>query len=382
MNLPSYQKKHFPVLNDRDNDLQKRWYVSFYLWDAAQAKFVRKTDFSMNHIKTLKDRKEYCKKLIEELSAMMMKGAVANAPVIAPKNEVTWKDAFEIVFEHKKTSISKNTLRWYVTLRNAVNDFFELSKKSNVMLIDFSSKVVYEFLDFLKAVKKVDNKTYNNYMTTLSTVFAFLVEREYIKDNPCKKIKKLGVKSGNHTPYTNAQISEIKKVMNEKGYDTLLIFVQFIYYTLARPKELKELRVRDIGEKTILFRGAISKNKKSQFVVIPDGLEKIIQKEGIRKMPADFYVFGVKGKPSEKAIWRDYFYSQFAEVLKYLGLVGKQYTIYSFKHTAVINLFQAGVDIKDIQVQCRHSSIAQTDTYLKDLGLIKNDTLKANYPQF
>ena len=44
-------------------------------------------------------------------------------------------------------------------------------------------------------------------------------------------------------------------------------------------------------------------------------------------------------------------------------------TLYSWKHTGAIKLYQATKDMKKVQRQCRHWSITETDNYLRDLGL-------------
>ena len=49
--------------------------------------------------------------------------------------------------------------------------------------------------------------------------------------------------------------------------------------------------------------------------------------------------------------------------------LGKDYTLYSWKHSGVVAAYNAGIDIKTIQNQCRHHSLEQTDIYLKSLGL-------------
>jgi len=49
--------------------------------------------------------------------------------------------------------------------------------------------------------------------------------------------------------------------------------------------------------------------------------------------------------------------------------LGSDYTLYSWKHSGVVAAYNAGVDIKTIQSQCRHQSLEQTDIYLKSLGL-------------
>ena len=41
----------------------------------------------------------------------------------------------------------------------------------------------------------------------------------------------------------------------------------------------------------------------------------------------------------------------------------------------VISAYNAGVDIKTLQKQCRHQSLEQTDTYLKSLGLDENKAI-------
>jgi len=59
---------------------------------------------------------------------------------------------------------------------------------------------------------------------------------------------------------------------------------------------------------------------------------------------------------------------RFRKLVKELNL-GKDYTLYSWKHSGVVAAYNAGVDIKTIQGQCRHQGLEQTDIYLKSLGL-------------
>ena len=62
---------------------------------------------------------------------------------------------------------------------------------------------------------------------------------------------------------------------------------------------------------------------------------------------------------------------RFRKLIKALNL-GKDYTLYSWKHSGVVVAYKAGIDIKTIQSQCRHKSLEQTDIYLKSLGLSMN----------
>ncbi|WP_133121553.1 hypothetical protein [Raineya orbicola] len=52
-----------------------------------------------------------------------------------------------------------------------------------------------------------------------------------------------------------------------------------------------------------------------------------------------------------------------------------------WKHTGVVAYYKAGAGIKFIQTQCRHSSLDETNRYLKDLGLFENEEIIKNAPE-
>jgi len=67
------------------------------------------------------------------------------------------------------------------------------------------------------------------------------------------------------------------------------------------------------------------------------------------------------------------------DILISLGL-DADHTLYSWKHTGVVQAYKNGVNIKSLQLQCRHYSIAQTDEYLKTLGIFENKEIKFGMP--
>ena len=56
-----------------------------------------------------------------------------------------------------------------------------------------------------------------------------------------------------------------------------------------------------------------------------------------------------------------------------LKLTDKEYTIYGYKHTGAISLYRKTKDIKKVEQHCRHSTIQQTNQYLRDLGVLAED---------
>lgn len=126
-----------------------------------------------------------------------------------------------------------------------------------------------------------------------------------------------------------------------------------------------EHRYIDLEERKIFIPSSISKNGKDGYVSIPESFYKILKKSK-EFNSGERWVFEARegGKPYSKNVMAD----RFRKLIKELKL-GKDYTLYSWKHSGVVAAYHAGVDIKSIQNQCRHHSLEQTDIYLKSLGL-------------
>lgn len=110
--------------------------------------------------------------------------------------------------------------------------------------------------------------------------------------------------------------------------------------------EITTLRVIHLWEKTILITGDNAKNHKAEHVIIPAPLEEMPEEQNIREYPPSYYVLGKEGKPGPERVGQNLFYKNQRLLLGKLGMTYRAYYVYGFKHTAVIDLYNAGVDIK------------------------------------
>lgn len=104
-------------------------------------------------------------------------------------------------------------------------------------------------------------------------------------------------------------------------------------------------------------------------IVIESNLLKELKKLKIAEYPKEYYltstadtIMGPSVMSSDKA------YKHFVKALKILGLQGKGYNLYSFKHYSNIQRFKGGWNLAEIMVANRHSSIAMTEKYLKNIN--------------
>src|SRR5690606_35824073 len=147
-------------------------------------------------------------------------------------------------------------------------------------------------------------------------------------------------------------------------------FCKAIYYTCIRPKELRELQLKhiDLEKGTIYIPSHISKNKKDGHVSITPNFKKELDKLNLPDLDRELYLTGsVTNITGKSKVGDGTPYRRFIGHLKKLGLLDNNYTLYSFKHTSNVKKFLGGWKLAEIMVANRHSSLEQTENYLKDL---------------
>ena len=369
-----------PRLVHYDFDLTKRWYVVFYLPHEKNAKkLIRKRVFyPINETSIVKVRLHEAQKLIDYYSSLLKQGAVHEAEEAPeeptdPEEEIEqelnpatigFAEAITHVHGKKKLVLREGSNNGYTSLFNGVTAFLKERGKPGLRLKEVGSPLLYSFFDWLQTKRKgkiISNKTYNNYHITLHAVYNYFCNRfpKQYPTNLVKKVARLPVETGDaHKPFTDKQIILIKEELAKREDKQLLLFIEFLYYGFFRPrKEARFLKIEYLKEKTIFIPASISKNKRAEHIVIPPGLEKAIQRQGLREYPGSYYIFSAAGLPGEKPLSDGYFYKRHADVLTAVGLAGMGYDMYGYKHTGNINLFKSGADLKHLQEQNRHFNI-------------------------
>lgn len=154
--------------------------------------------------------------------------------------------------------------------------------------------------------------------------------------------------------------------------------VCFLYYCFIRRSELIGLQVSDINLKsgTITIPGHVSKNRKQESVTIPNEFEKVLREMKIDDFPGHYYIFGHKYQTCERRIIKpDSLSLTMSNINRKLGINGEK-GFYSWKHTGVVDLYNATKDPYLVMKQCRHSELKITMIYLRSLGLTVDNNIR------
>lgn len=225
-----------------------------------------------------------------------------------------------------------------------------------------------------------ENRTYNNNLTALATLFNFLVKEKIIPESPVTDIDRKKTKSKKHRYYDPPRFEKVRKIMEE--LDPLVHFAtKLIYYLCIRSeKELKHFKVGNIfiDRRQVLIQAEDAKTDADRFISIPDEL-LLEMAHLVNNYPPEYYVIGkahrtkwVPGnQPAPTPFTTNFISKRFAKLRKPAGLTS-DYTPYGFKHTRIIHLKQDGGQDADIMKLTGHTSYAAYADYLRDLGVDGN----------
>jgi integrase len=354
-------------------EAKQSWYVQFFFYDPETRNMERfRFSKNLNRIKDPKEKQSLFTELLETYTEALNGGW---SPIDERGNEKLKREIISLTLEkakelfeayHEAKGTRKKSIQSYLSKVKMFINYYGEHKK----VTEITDYEITHFLDHHEQTEKWLGVTYNNARISLNNYFRYLKKNKYIEVNPVTDTetrRKLPTES--HQVFSDA---DFKSIMNwlQVNDPYCLLFVRMIYYTCIRPKELRYLQLKfmNLETNTITIPASIAKNKKSLPVHIDPSLRKELDKLHIPGYPREYFLLGSPDTfIAEQRIGENTPYERFKKCLKALKLTGKNYTLYSFKHFSNVKKFKAGWTLAEICAANRHSSLVETETYLKDL---------------
>ncbi|MBC8753991.1 site-specific integrase [Kordia sp. YSTF-M3] len=402
-----------PKIYDAKGDLSKRWYVYFYFRDPEDGKMKKQKPIfkGANRFKTRAERTEilntYRKALINLLKdgfspyennqqtkerLEKLRGVndttekIVQTPVTNLSTGYTVKKALAFALKQREPDWAKKTAG---SMKGHYDRFIEWLTENDLLDQDISELKRNHIMSFLNQLKTKPNnksqkpkplapKTKNNYRATLSSLFAILESDEIIPSNFIGKVKPKKSTPKKNKPFSNKQVKEIREHLDTHD-PYLRIFIQFMSYAFLRNKEVCNIRIKDIDlDSKRIFIG--TKVESQTAIPIIKELEDIIRAMNIEKYDRDDFLITRFGHPAPWNTDADnksgYFSKRFNTNVREPLKLDMEHTLYSFRHSAAINIFKSLRDTKMPHDQIlfrlmsitRHKSIAGLKNYLREIG--------------
>ncbi|TDE16168.1 tyrosine-type recombinase/integrase [Dyadobacter psychrotolerans] len=369
-------------MRDRGGDLTKEWYFEYYAFDEASNDLIRRRIKIPTSLQTKKARMAEAVKIISDTNTLLEKGFYFKIPKTTIETDIVKESSNDLVVSLDKVlETIKSSLRPKTagTHQSAINKLKDYANEKILDISEFTDRDAIKFRDYLISSLKNTSRTANNTLIHLNTVYGHLKDRVKLEDSPFKLKKLKQVHTKKNIAFTDEDRARVEQymILNEPE---LYLLTRVIYYAFNRPRELNSLKLHDIrlNDSYVIIRGEFSKNGKTETVPIIPALMKELKKLDLEEKRQFYYLFGKDMRINKFQLGKQIAFRRHEKVLKKLNLLGKGYTLYSWKHTGAVNAYLSGVGIKQLQLMLRHSTVQMTDIYLKSLGL-RTDPNIENY---
>lgn len=356
----------------------KYWYVYYFFRNPNTGKLQKFTEKQgVNTINNLTERKKYIKNLQKAVLLYLQKGYnpfELYEPNLIHKKEFSIKEAFELAIEEKKKVWGKNSATQNIIF---ITVFENWLKKQSLLHENINTLTKRHVILFLNSLR-VNASTRNTYRRSISSIIGQLVADEIIPFNFISTIPKLKEKPKKNKPFTKDEIKTIKDyLLSNDPY--LYTFIKFVMYGFLRPIEVTRIKIKDINLKQNVIR-VQSKTENEAAIFITDQLKETILEMNLTNYDANFHIFSANFEPG---IWQPktekaktlFFSSRFKKLKRNLNFTD-DYGIYSFRHSAAIDLFTnyKKQGLTDLEAKhkmlpiTRHKSIDSLNKYLRDIG--------------
>ena len=390
-----------PQLYDAGGDISKKWFVYYSVRDPKSGKMERFKEFCGLRISMpVNERYEASKKIIDRLTVKLKNGWTPyNDPSVVYPDNLQFQTA---VKEYRKAVALNGTFDFYAskfldqislaledatisTYRSKLRMFNAWLEGMNMNMCDvstFDNALLTKFFLFIIKDRKLSKNSVQKYDQILYGAFKLVCKERKGFVNPVIEMPTTSVLNENPPfPIREDEIATITKALEAR--DPQLLFAsKFLFYCSIRPgNELRFLAIKDLdlSRGTINVTASRAKTRLSRKVTIPLQFLNELRGMNLSSMPASYYLLSHNGKPGKLPLGKNAFRQRWAVVRKALNLPD-YYKFYSWKHTGNVCAVDAGIPLRQIQLQNGHTSIRTTEVYIKNKAGSINSDVKNNWP--
>ena len=264
--------------------------------------------------------------------------------------------------------LSNNTVSSY---SNDLNDLYLFFNEDII-------KVTYkDLVKYINSLSNLNARSIAHHISVINSFYTYLVNNEYIKDNPSENIKSPKLPKKLPTYLTIDEINKLLDIQLLTPYDYRnKAMLELLYATGLRISELINLEFSNIDIDNSILR-VMGKGNKERLVPFNDSTSKYL------KLYIDYYRGEIlNGKYSDylfisnakKPITRQGFFKIIKAEVNRAG-IKKDVSPHVLRHSFATHLLANGADIRVIQELLGHSNIVTTEIYTH----VVNEKVKKDY---
>lgn len=365
----------------------KEWVIVWYVKNPLTGKMVRYRK-KVNRIKQISKRRAAAKALVAGINERLAIGWNPEVAAVAPRATTKLNDALDLFLKVKSKESESNSMRSYNSFISTFRSWMKLAgMPDDVYVCSITSDVAMRLMDDIESRENIGARTYNNYLCFFKLLFNWMIERDYISENPFDKIhrkpKKLTKKK--RRVMTDGELNTLFEFLgrNNRNY---LCMTLLCYCCFLRPKEIVSLKCADIDlvRQTVHIKEDVAKNDNDSYRTIPDVIVPILRELDLSN--GCLYLFGGSGNydfaPSDIQVCSRKLAKYWDCYIRPACKFGMDLQFYGLKDSGVTKMLTEKIPINLVQKQADHSSVAMTAIYVGALPEASAELKKVNILPF
>jgi integrase len=350
-------------IKDHGGDITKRWYVEYYELNHDTKKWRRVREYQqVNREKNPEKRRE----LLQDLCAEIMHSLSTRITGIKKGENEMYKYIRSYIID-KQNSLRGTSMK---NIKLALKYFYKFlcdNNYHNLRIHEIKKRHLHEFRIALSSV--TGNRSVNGHMSFVKSFFNYYIDNydDILFKNPCAGLKKLPTMSETHVAYTNDQVNEAFKFMQEHDQQ-MLLYCKFVGLGFIRCNEARNLKIGDIdfNRRTVTISAGYSKTRRRVVKPLLGKFFEYLFELKLYDHAPEHYIFTNTGQPGEEQVGKNYFRKRFKKLKDDFKLSDK-HTIYGFRHTFVSQLIENGAKWHEVMKYTGHTTMEAFSNYVRSL---------------
>lgn len=377
------------------------WNITYFIFNPLSEQLERrviKLNRVKKHYRTIPEFKAYATQMVMEINTKLSTGW---NPLIQGeengRNYMLLETVIERYLAEKTKDLSADTMRSYTSFCRIFLKWLD-EYHPKCKCAQFNKVMTVEFLDYIyndhtfdkpklddngkrmhkprtwrqrqqlpdeERVEKqtISANTYNNYVRNGRSLFSWMVEKCYMKENPFMGVPMKDKEKKKRTLVSAEQRDTIREYFMNKCPEFLIV-AELVFNALIRPTEISRIKVGQVylAQKVIRLDEEQTKTGYKRDCVLSDELIKILADVLAPGYPADYYLIGPGYKPGEHPITSKAYRKTWQTMREKTGLP-ETIQLYSLRDSGLTGLFDNGADANTVKGAADHHDLNITTKY-------------------
>lgn len=389
-----------PRLHTFNGDASKQWFVYYSYRDPNTGKMKRFRIYDgFSQYKSVKLKTKFGNGLVASLKEKLLNGwsPFEDRSTVIYSDDLVYRSVANkygrmrddvksfnyYINEYMKGlhDVRPSTYATYKSKFRYFQEFLVSKKMEGNHISEFQKAQANDFNLYLKDTRSLSAKSINQYNVLMRSFFKWLIKNDNLRMCPFLGIKKLKVVTQKPRVYTSDYMRKVTDWASKNDTQFLLV-IRIIYNCLIRPGELRKLRIRDVNlfSSQITVPAAVAKNGMQRVVDIPDYLCEELKRAELENYPDTYFLISFDGIPGIKMVGKNNLYNRFVRMRRETQ-IPRDYILYAFKHTGMVELKLSGADWLEVKTQVGHQSLDQVIEYMTELMGQSSEHIRKRAPR-